>query len=61
MHSDNEKQIQTHLKYLIFASPVFFSPEQRSWKAIVLPPALASAAFTKFTFKFLRPYYFQTL
>ena len=49
---------------------IFSSPEQSSWRAIVLPPAsalalalaLASASTNvSFTLKFLGPHYFQTL
>ena len=44
--------------------PLFSSPEQRSRRAIVLPPAsaLASASTNvKFSLKFLRPQYFLIL
>ena len=39
----------------------FSSPEQRSWRAIVLPSVLVSTQMFKFSLKFLRPHYFPTL
>ena len=46
-----------HVHIFIFIS----SPEQHSWRAIVLPSPSALVQMLKFSLKFLRPHYFLTL